>query len=331
MTCLLESLGAFRSAFDTEEQRRTLPTILRILAQRFPDDGGIPDRIEQVVPDLKRQPQIVREPKKVAAFLRSAFTQHRRGFNRISDQRARLARLTLKSMAGGGTIGRVKVHHLSAGQPILPQRTGQGEDQPGTHFPVWMSIRARYDLECECEKRVACQDRGRFVELAMQAWPTTAQIVVVHAWQVVMYQRLGMNALDGGRDTQRLIRSGTNGVAGRQHEQCPEAFARAKHGVSHRFRQAGIAVQPSPDRLINRSLDVRFPAAQSKAARRIQVGYGGTEERRGRAGHDAPFECKMPIASPPPNVSLGTGCIARSEAPRQNAPNAGSFLTARQL
>ena len=43
-----------------------------------------------------------------------------------------------------------------------------------------------------------------FVECHMRCWAPATKIVVIHAWQIVMYERISVQSLDRSRNTQRV-------------------------------------------------------------------------------------------------------------------------------
>ena len=60
-----------------------------------------------------------------------------------------------------------------------------------------MGLRRRHDLEREGKQRIAGQHGRGFVEFLVRRRHASAQVVIVHAGQVVMNQRIGVHALKG--------------------------------------------------------------------------------------------------------------------------------------
>ena len=65
-------------------------------------------------------------------------------------------------------------------------------------------VRVAQDLEGEGEQGVAGQDRGRLVEGEVQGRAAAAHRVVVHRRQIVMHQRVAMDAFERAGGGQRV-------------------------------------------------------------------------------------------------------------------------------
>jgi len=82
-------------------------------------------------------------------------------------------------------------------------------------------------------QRVAHQQRGGLVEFDVTGGLAATQDIVVHAGQVIVHQRIGVDHLDGGGhdfDPRRICR---RQFARGESEQGPHALAAAEHGVAH--------------------------------------------------------------------------------------------------
>src|SRR5258707_519781 len=58
-----------------------------------------------------------------------------------------------------------------------------------------MRLGARKNVEGKREKAVACKDSSGFVECLVCGWTAAPQIIVIHGGQIVVRQRIAMNAL----------------------------------------------------------------------------------------------------------------------------------------
>ena len=92
--------------------------------------------------------------------------------------------------------GRIEVQHLAACQAILTDRLGQCHHQLRPHGAVWVGGFIAEQLKRQREQGIPGQNRRRLVKFAVQCGPAATQVVIVHAGQVVMDQRLGMDAFD---------------------------------------------------------------------------------------------------------------------------------------
>lgn len=93
------------------------------------------------------------------------------------------------------------------------------------------------NLERQREQCVASQDRCRLVELAMKGQATPAHIVIVHARQVIMGKRLGMDTFDCCPDPQRLAVRSTDKLCRCHRQQGPEALPSTNHAIAHGIAQ----------------------------------------------------------------------------------------------
>ena len=72
------------------------------------------------------------------------------------------------------------------------------------------------DLERQRVQRIAGEDRGAFVEGAVHGRLAAAQIVIVHARQIVVDQRIDMDAFDREAGAQRAVAIDVEQVARRR-------------------------------------------------------------------------------------------------------------------
>ena len=67
-------------------------------------------------------------------------------------------------------------------------------------------------------------------------------VIVVHAGQIVVDQRIDVDRLDGGADADGAALVDREKASGRHRQQRPEALAAADRGVAHGLEQAVAAV-----------------------------------------------------------------------------------------
>ncbi len=90
------------------------------------------------------------------------------------------------------------------------------------------------------EKRIAGEERGGFVEFLMCGGAPAAEVIVVHAGQVVVDQRVGVHALDGDGGGQGVGLLPEE-LGGGEHQHGAEALAAGLHGITHGFMDAAQA------------------------------------------------------------------------------------------
>jgi hypothetical protein len=98
-----------------------------------------------------------------------------------------------------------------------------------------MGRRLAQDLERKGEQGVAGENRRCLVEGLVYGWTSAAQVVVVHGWQVVVHQRVAMDAFDGSRSIQSLLLRYTEEGSRLDDQERPKALAAAKRGIAHGF------------------------------------------------------------------------------------------------
>ena len=96
------------------------------------------------------------------------------------------------SLVGG------EVHHLAAGHARRPRRASQFEHQVGADERVLMGLRIGQNFERHRMKAVAGEHRDRFAESLVNGRLAAAKVVIVHARQIVVDQRIDVDRLDRG-------------------------------------------------------------------------------------------------------------------------------------
>ena len=103
----------------------------------------------------------------------------------------------------GHALG-LEVEHLAAAHAFPTGGAGEAEHQLGADGGIGVGIRTSQNFEREGQQPIAGQNCGRLVELLVDRRQAAAQVVVVHRGQIVMDQRIAMDALERGRDVQRF-------------------------------------------------------------------------------------------------------------------------------
>ena len=130
-----------------------------------------------------------------------------------------------------------EVEHLAADHAADPRGARQraGQQQPHGRIPV--DFVAGDDVEGQRQQSVAGEDRGGVVGLLVQRRPAAAQIAVVHRRQIVMDQRIAVDAFERGARQQRgLARDAEHGRT-LDHQERPQPLAAAEARIAHRVHQ----------------------------------------------------------------------------------------------
>ena len=67
--------------------------------------------------------------------------------------------------------------------------------------------------------------------------PPPAEIIIIHTWQIIVDQRVGMNAFNGTSRRQRRLRIPPASLASRQQQHRPQALPPRKHAMPDRRMQ----------------------------------------------------------------------------------------------
>ena len=159
--------------------------------------------------------------------------EQRTGLHPLQRDRSRLNR-TVRSAACMSIIWPPIMPLLPAASASL-RRSWQRISAEG-----WVSG-SRENLERECQKRIAGEHGGCLVEGHMNGRPSAPEIVVVHAGQIVMHERIGVHRLDRRGHPKRAMRDQRRTDLRRtQHEKRPQPLAAGEDGVAHRLVNAGV-------------------------------------------------------------------------------------------
>jgi hypothetical protein len=157
--------------------------------------------IEQVVGDLEGLSERAAEIVERQIFLLqglaedcpgdAAKAQQGPGFHLLQSRH--IDRLAIAEAPFAGQIQHLPTRH-AADAGGARQRTGQG--QP--HGRLAMNFVAGDDVESNRKQRVAREDCGRIIVSFVQGRPAAAQVAVVHRRQIVMDQRITVDAFERG-------------------------------------------------------------------------------------------------------------------------------------
>jgi hypothetical protein len=90
--------------------------------------------------------------------------------------------------------------------------------------------------ECLEGKRlegITTEDRRCFIECAVAGGQASSQVVIVHRWQIIVHQRVGMNHFDGDCCRNGLLPGAPTGPGSLKGECRPQSFARRQEHMSH--------------------------------------------------------------------------------------------------
>ena len=112
------------------------------------------------------------------------------------------------------------------------------------------------------EKRIAGQNRCRFVKGLMHGRPAMAQIVVVHCRQVVVNERVDVHAFDRGSGAAKRPTIDTEEAAALNDEERTQPLAASEDGIAHRCHQLALRTDRGRQQDVEFRFDERLGLAQ---------------------------------------------------------------------
>src|SRR6478736_7161666 len=89
---------------------------------------------------------------------------------------------------------------------------------------------------------VAGENRLGFTESLVQCRLAPPKVCIVHAWKVVVDERVNVDRLDRAADAQRACPIDREKARGGDRQEGPEPLAPADRGMAHRFEEPVTAV-----------------------------------------------------------------------------------------
>jgi hypothetical protein len=89
------------------------------------------------------------------------------------------------------------------------------------------------NLKCHSEQSVSCQHRNAFAEDLVRGRAAAAEVIVIHAGQIVVDQRVSVNAFDGRGRGQRVISASSASLGGRDAKHRSHALPSGEQTVAH--------------------------------------------------------------------------------------------------
>ena len=144
--------------------------------------------------------------------------------------------------------------------PARPAARARPAQSAARISALGVGARIGEDLEGERLQRVAGEDGGRLVEGAVGGRPAAPQVVVVHRRQIVVDQRIGVQALDRGAGAEAARASARPSARAVSIDQeGPQPLAAAERRIAH-----GLEEPPRARRLAR-------PRLERRAARRARA------------------------------------------------------------
>lgn len=209
-----------------------------ILGDRLADERRVTFDIEKIIGKLKGNAE--RTPifqKSVAPRVLRA-RQNRPRLAGEADQRARFHGLKAQYIRFAHLgLMRSEIKHLSACHAAPSHMARKAGYKLAAYSGIGMGGRIGQDFEGKRQKRIARQYCRRLVEGLMRCRAAAPQIIVVHCGQIVVHERITMDAFDRrARVQRRFIRQAAQSGA-LQSEKGAQAFSASQCGIAHRLIQ----------------------------------------------------------------------------------------------
>jgi hypothetical protein len=213
---------------------------------------------KHIVGYLKGQPEILSKAQERLELHRTRSSQESPDMYRGNNQRPGFTPMNRLNLIYTGCVSTlIHVVGLTANHSGWPGRMG---DYLYCCPRVLFRKRSGKHLKSQCQQRVSGQDCQRLPKRAMTGRLAAPDIIVVHGRQVVVDQGVGMHDLKRSRSGQADFFTVAERSQRREHEQGPDAFAAAQHGISHRLgkpSRASRCLQRGIEDLRERLLDAR--------------------------------------------------------------------------
>src|SRR5690606_18544180 len=142
-----------------------------------------------------------------------------------------------------------------------------------------------HQLECKRQQRIAGEDGGRFVILAMQRRTAAAEIVIVHGRQIVMHEAVSVHAFDCARGAQQGAFVGVEDPPGFEREERTQPLAATESSVPNGVQQARLRPLLTGQEPVEGGMDPLGGVLQA----RFKLGHGALPLTERPAGASTPY------------------------------------------
>ena len=192
-------------------------------------------------------------------------TTFSRTFEAEADERAGLKLLEPRDRSDverhffGGEI-----HHLAAGHARGTGRAGEFRDELRPDERILVRRLGGQHLKGERVERVSGENGGAFVVSAVDGRLATPEVVIVHAGQVVMDQRVDVDAFDGEAHAKRTLPVDMEEAAAGDDEQRAKPLAATDRSIAHGFVQACARVFRDRQQRTEQAVDIGGDAVERR-------------------------------------------------------------------
>jgi len=277
-----EAMGFLARPLDAEDGRvggfRGFDVFARGFAELF---GGL-SNVENVVDDLEGEAEGLSECGERIEAGRSGVRAHGAEADAGGEQRGGLAAMDVFEFGAVDLLPLAfQIGDLSTDQPLAAGSRGQFGDE-GMGLVTRGRLGFGEDLEGHGEQGVAGENGDAFAIDLVRGGPAPAQVVVVHAREIVVDEGIRVDALDGAGGRQGAFDRAAAGLGGGESQNGPEPLSTSKDAVAHGLVDGGGFDRGA------RKMAVKRPVNERAAGGKIvfQVHAGGprvkSESKKGK-------------------------------------------------
>src|SRR5579885_1696203 len=198
--------------------------------------------IEEIVDDLKSESEGARVVAETGKLAIGGAAQARASDDRGMEERAGLLRVQdLQFIERERPAFALKIDHLPADHPGRTRGFGEISHRLQNHG-TWNAVGCGggEDLEGVGKEAVAAQRGHRLAEHLVAGGTAVPEVIVVHAGEVVVDERIVVNHLDGASKTHRPLRSAADRLARGERKDGAQALSAAEQTVAHRLEKTAV-------------------------------------------------------------------------------------------
>jgi hypothetical protein len=158
--------------------------LARALAQFLARLGDIENVVDHLESEAEREPEITQRAK----LCRGRVCAHRPESNRSSKERGRFVLVDVTQLRAVDFLPLAFEVRDLAGDQFLTSGRNRDLADNGANIITRPPLRLGGNLKRDREKRVTGKDRNPVTENLVTSWATAAEIVVIHAWEVIVDQ-----------------------------------------------------------------------------------------------------------------------------------------------
>jgi len=229
-----QQIGLRPGAVEPKQGNESSFTGVGVLLDLLADQGGIALDIEDIVGDLEGEAEVVGVITQGEVEFAMGLAQHRA---RLTGEGEQSAGLHLLQPGDPGNIEiqivGLKVDHLTADHAERAGGLGQSGDQFTANLGIGMGGGMSQHFEGAGQQGIAGEESGLLIELTMTGRAAPAQIVIIHAGQIIVDQRIAMDHFDRTGDADGGA-FGDMEQAGRlHHQEGAQPLAAIEAGITH--------------------------------------------------------------------------------------------------